>query len=139
MAINLEKDNDTSIDSYEAYIMYVTNWYDDDDNLYESYYSRYDDMSIYGYDGSFDQIEDVRAYESHQSPPEFKSENQNKYGDKKIGKINDTFLVENKKLKNKYNQVLYKKWKEEATKPLELYKKNRKTQNRKIKMTTHWD
>ena len=58
--------------------------------------------------------------------PEFKQENENKYIDKKLGKFNDDFLINTKKLQHKYNKKLYKKWKSEAEKPKELFKKKTK-------------
>jgi hypothetical protein len=125
MAHNLDNENNAFDCSYEDYIMHSTNWYNEE--TYDSYYSIWDDMTVYKYDGPFNEIEDVRNHETSQSSPEFKLENEDKFIDKKIGKFNDDFLIETKKLQNKYNKRLFQKWRDEAEKPLELYKKTKRT------------
>ena len=65
--------------------------------------------------------------------PEFKQENENKYIDKKLGKFNDDFLIEMKKLQHTYNKRLHKKWQEQAEKPIELFKKKNKKSKKNFK------
>lgn len=114
------KDNSLFFDKHLSYLTGCPCCHD------EEYYDRENELNNY--------INSLLYEESCQDRlPEFKQENENKYIDKKLGKFNDIFLIETKKLQHKYNKRLHKKWKEEAEKPKELFKKKNKKSKKNFK------